>query len=282
MPKVARCRLSPVIASTKTHQLKLMIALPSSVDLNMILWDCIHKAVCPQQLRFGIMVECTSIHDATTEIDPILRSYVCVGHTVARKDLPHSTRRLRRLCRRFVNSDESVTVCMDYRAILQHEWDKTILNFYPKLKEGVILSSPSCSEGGIARFPCMAMSFRGVERGVSLPFHTTHKVCIVPSVCVCSEFIVARPGTLMEWVSTKTNSNVHPFVPTKTFLLPNPELDVLYMNGLPSQCRQHVSGVLKCETVGLTRTRFDRECILKFGSVSASKLAIKFGIESLT
>ena len=52
----------------KTHNIKILLRVSPGEDWNTILWGYMQAAYYPQQLRFGILVECSSIADAEQDI----------------------------------------------------------------------------------------------------------------------------------------------------------------------------------------------------------------------
>jgi hypothetical protein len=239
----------------------VLIATPSTVNWNELLWETLRNAFAPQQLRFSVLVECERLHDAEAELDPLLRSCAHV-HFGMRRD---PKRRLRRLARRFVSGDERVVVALDYRARLRQDWDSEVLRACERLPGGVALTASSVVRGE-ARFPCLDADGR---RAPSLAFRVKDRV--VPVVCGCVEFFAACPGVFEKWPPDRF------FASSSPFLNADPTLEALML-----QEDDSTRNVVPCERVGLTPNYDDAEAIAKFGTARAARLASKFGRDSLS
>jgi hypothetical protein len=253
------------------HNIKILFRVPSGEDWNSILWDYMKAAFYPQQLRFGILVECSSITDAEQDVDPLLRSITNVKYVFRKQNSENQA--VRRLSRHFVLGDETIVIIVDNRIRFRTSFDCNIIHLFTHLDDEVLVSVPSRCTNGKGHFPCLVK--QSGARNVSLPF-CIETSCLIPSVCVCHEVMFARPHIFQNWSELKSIRHVTTPVP----LVVNDErTESLYIESSHSS----ETGIVdRCKTVGIVNLDDEEERILKFGTAHAGKLAVKFGYESIT
>ena len=241
--------------------LKVLLDVRASDDWNELLWHCIHSAVAPHTLHFGVLVGCVSLHDANTDVDSLLRSRADVHHCRARSHTSHA-RSMRRLVRHFVGGDETFVVVLDPRARLVPEWDTAVVGCCADLDSYTAASCPSVSRDGAAGFPLVDAS--GARHGDTVAFAAAAADGVQPSVAWCSEATIGRPSALQGW------PDVAHVVPTRPVVSHDPCIDVARDVTLPPP-------VPRAARVGLTARYGEDEAIVKYGSVKAARLAVRFG-----
>lgn len=276
---IVRLRNRPPVVTNSSpsniQNIKVLIAVPSFEDWNSILWNCVRSSLYPQQVTFRVLIECSSIHDAELDIDPILRPCVRVDYGV-KKYVNVPERRVRRLTRRFLTHDESLVVVLDYRAVLRPSWDLSITSLCEELSNNSILSTPAATGHTVGHFPCLSSSDDGVRRVKSLPFHMAEAE-LLPSVCWCPELTIGRPAAFAEWTATGPLSSTLLLTTPTPLLINNPTLENVFI-----QSQQSCTVVYKTHhSIGLADPHNNREAIIKFGSTRAAKLATRFGYKHL-
>ena len=251
-----------------THNIKILFRVPSGEDWNNILWDYMKAAFYPQQLRFGILVECSSITDAEQDVDPLLRSITNVEYVLRKHNSVNQT--VRRLSRHFVLGDETIVIIVDSKVRFRTSFDLNIIHLFPHLDYEALVSVPSRCTNEKGHFPCLVR--QNGARNVSLPF-CIETSCLVPSVCVCHEVMFARPYIFQNWNELKSIRHVTTPIP---LVVNDEQTESLYIESFHSETGM----VDRCKTVGIVNLDDEEERILKFGTARAGKLAVKFGYES--
>lgn len=255
-----------------TYNIKVVFSVPSGEDWNAIIWDHIKTAIYPQQLRFGVLVECESISDAERDVDPLLRSMTNVDYVLKKKITYALHRRVRLLSRTFIVGDETVVLVLDWRARLLTGFDQRLTSLCSGMDSTTLVSIPSRRTDERGHFPCLFSQQR--RRNVSLPFRLPSET-LVPSVCVCSEVMFAHPNVFQGWKLLDTFRLMCTPAP---LVVDDKNLEYSHIEEYhPPPDGQ----TTRCETVGIVDSCDDEERILKFGSARAGKLAIRFGYKSI-
>ena len=274
----------PAHPSVLRH-IKVLVAVPSCDDWNALLWDCIRAALLPQQVSFGVLLECSSVRDANTDVDPILRPCVRMEYAVTQADPNDVAKRVRRLARRFVMQDESYVLFLDYRARLCPSWDRHLTSACASLRADAIVSVPSRSTTSVGYFPCAEMVQGRTRRIESLPFYQPVEY-LVPSICWCPELTVGRPAAFESWpprsCTLEARQTRRLLACPTPLLVDDTRLERLFLES-PCACTSltfapHASSGWN---VGLVDPHDERETIVKFGSSRRAKLARQFGHESI-
>lgn len=252
---------------TDTH-LKILLRVPSRVDWNNILWQYMKAAGNVRQLRFAVLVECLSLSDTETCVDPLLQSICSVEYVLQIRDLGVD-RTVRRLTKRFVVGDETVVVMVDHHIRPRPSYDVGIVALCQKLgTEETVVSVPSRCTGGRGHFPCLGDDGR---RSGSLPYRTDSP-CLVPCVCLCSEFIFGRPSIFKNWRDCSAFTNVGTPFP---LVHDDPQTESHHRD----VCEMRATSAERCTRVGIVDRNDETERTLKFGSARAGKLAIRLGYD---
>ena len=258
--------------------IKVVFAIPIRHDWRDVLMHVLARARYPRRLNFGVLLECTRPEDADLgDVDADLRGIALVEHVRApRTEDP--ARRIRRLARHFVRGDESVVVFLDPRTRVVHAWDATLTTLLRHAPSQAILSAPTSDR--VPAFPTLRVRSTGsVARAPARAFEGPEAPVAVPSVCWCSEFTAGRPQAFSGWPrklavhsGAAQSVGVH-VVPACTLVEANETLAEALLDDDEGCADMHCGAH---ERVGLTRDADDAECIQKFGSSRAARLALEF------
>lgn len=247
------------------HNLKILFCVSSGEDWNEILWEIMRNAFHPQQLRFGVLVECDSLRDAERDVDPLLRSITHVDFVLRKQNTPDKS--VRRLSRHFVLGDESVVIIVDSGVRFRNSFDLAITKLLTHLDDDILVSVPCRCTNERGHFPCL---MEGGGRNQSLPFFMDTD-CLVSSVCVCHEVMLARPQVFRHWVNS---SKARHFTTPLPLVLDDRNIETSY---IARCCQGATEGTGRWSTVGIVDAADEQELILKFGSTRAGRLSVKFG-----
>ena len=270
------------------HDVKVLFSVPIHDPWRDTLLHLLSQARYPRSIQFGVILECTSASDADFgNVDADIRSFVRVSHAPAPRDPTDAGKRIRRLVRRFVDGSETMVIFIHPRVQVMRHWDVIASSLLEAESRStarpVILSAPAASHDGCAGFPTVwcrdSVVRRGTSRLATRP--SSKRPRATPSVCWCSEFTAAKPDVLQSWPLKAAASPVaqtvglHHVVPMVPLVEADPKLEEAILTADPghpdaSSCGAH-------ERIGLTRDADDRERILKYGSSSAARLAVRFG-----
>ena len=283
-------RLFPVRTVTaqssrvSSANIKVLITCPSGKSWYDTAVHILVQSNAPRSVRIYILIECETINDtASDDVDDTLRGVVEISHVKApnQKD---DINRIRRLIRRNITGDEDAIVCVDYRARLVRGWDSISLALLSSAAPNALISSPTSSSTGAARFPTRMGSDNGtVFRGLNREFKADESLMLVPSVCWCSEFCIFKPK-MLENVAKWHNSVV---AQTREFeaqgldhMVPCTPLiefdDRIHADITMNDVGTNKEPLHKYERMGLTKYASDAEKIIKFGSSRAARLAVQF------
>ena len=243
------------------------------------------QSSAPLNLKVEILVECESVKDIHLEEEvEQMKGSVRLTH-VKRKGEGCPIYRLKRLTNRCVRGDETLVVYMDSRARLVPSWDLLLMKLHEDCEGDMIISAPSSSRTGRAKFPTLTGgSEKGVMRGMDRKFVSTDLgISVVPSVCVCTEFCSFRPKMLKsvtEWKSSPVaftrDMKAKGYMiacPTCTFV-EREKLLYDYVVKYDKGCMK--TAIEKSNKIGLVNPEDDKEKIVKFGSCRAANLTIQF------
>lgn len=229
-------------------------------------------------VAISVLLECddhtqtVNTHDAS---DSILRARVHVECTD--RNVLHPNAVLRRLVRRFVAGDETIVVHVSSCARLASQWTQRL--HISHVQDGRVVSCPTPSTTGCARFPTLDSSDGTTRRGASRCIAGTvmNAIDTVPSVCWCPEVTVGAGETMRAWTTIRTNSFVDQVDQSSHATYTYPLLcydDTLEdeMQSLDAGSTNH--DLLKCERVGLTHAADGNERIIKYGSLFAARRAM--------
>jgi len=219
------------------------------------------------------------------------------------KDKTHPCSRASRLIKKYVCDEDEVVAIAEEGCIFLPGWDDVVLSFLPK---NGILTCPTASKSGAATFPRLRQRSNGsAARDDSLSFPKGGEGCergCVPSVCWCGEFSVAsgkawRKWKRMEYVRKgETYSEVRrgseeergqeeaplPSVQCYVPLLPVLSHDSKIEESILDDDEGRKEGEeMKCdppsvlEVAGLSRRASHEERVAKYGSIVASRIAVK-------
>lgn len=250
------------------HHVKVLIAVPASEDWNELLWDYMRAAVYPQDVQFGILVECLGVRDADVDVDSILRPRVRVHHAVAPHDAPvrDMRRRARRLVRHFQSGNETIVVVADHRARPCPSWDMNLIRLQQQMPAPGLITTPAAATDGIGHFPCVVRSDNTTRRGTSRAFWR-NSCEPVRAVCWCPEFTAGDPQTLRDWMAAADDAVFH--ASPVPLILPDPALEAAHMG-------REVTDSAPGGVVGVADVEDEHEAMMKFGSIRSAKLAIRF------
>lgn len=269
-------RLSTAVSASPSGLLKLIVLARAADDWNAMAWNAVRAACEPRAIHFGIFVECAAIEEAEAELDAVLRSHARVDYDVL-TSRPHP-RRVARAVRRFVTGDETAVVVLHRKSALLPRWDETVLRLAAQLDETTVASAPPRVREE-ARFPTLRQKSDGrVAREASLSFKGQGAV-LVPSVCWCPEVVFATPAAFKKWPASDEmvdDPSRRHVVPAVALLEENRELEDEMLDD-DANCSAAERRVRRCETVGITTAPTEAEMTLKYGSVRAAKMAVKFG-----
>ena len=234
------------------HVLVLFVAPVHDAAWRDALWHMLTQAASPPNVRFGVLLECTSETDLSEEVDTELRHVARVVH-VPRRSHHDPAHRMKRILKRFVKGDEVAVVVADYRVRLAQGWDATVVRLVGGSR---LLTAPAAGHA----FPTRTADG---GRGASRAFQTSPALASTPSVCWCAEFTAGTPSAF----------GVRP-QKYRVPCLPLVESD----ERLEAECASAVERVAasKEERVGLSPRSSDAERIRKFGSSRAARLAVEF------
>lgn len=259
--------------------IKILFRVCSKTDWNSIIWDHISAAAYPEQIRFGVLVECESMHDAESEVDALLRGSTSVEYTVA-KGAQSIHRNVHRLCRRFIVGDETIVVVVDWRARFQMSFDAHLIELGKQMDDSTLVSSPSRCTDDKGHFPCSLRRANRKRRNGSLPFRNGGLI-LEPSVCVCTEMMFARPRVLQIWSSARDEAVRHVSTPCP-LMVDDMDLEQEHIDTDQDVFSSKSSEMQRYENVGIGHPGDRRELVHKFGSVRSGRLAVKFGYEELS
>lgn len=263
--------------------LKVILTCGSKEDWHDTVIHLLQQASDPLCLEVRVLKECGSVKEVMSdeEVEASFKGVVRVVH-VKRPPTECPLLRLRRSIQKCVNGDEDIVLSLHSNARLCLAWDSVIIRVMDETPSNSIITCPTASKKGTARFPTLrkkdASVFRGADRKIK------RAAPLVESVCICYELCAFRPDSLSSittWCSSVVDFTNHLHESGVTCFLPSiPLLDhdrnallhvLSYDKGSPT------TTFADCEAFGLTRGSSDSERISKFGSCKAAKLMIKFG-----
>ena len=252
---------TPKVTKEACH-IKVLIACKPDQPWQECLWHLITRASSPQNLRFRVMLRCSTLHDADVALDSALRRHARVSY-VPRGQHDGSAGDL---VAHFVRGDERYVCVVDSAARVVVGWDRDLV----PSERRVMLSCCVPKEQGSACFPVLARDGRrGKERSFVQPARV-----FVPSVAWCAELSIASPSVWKEWVENGKEPWHH--VPAFPILHP---FEPVGNDTPPPSSSSSSSSPSYEERVGLTRHAGDVEKIAKYGSARAARLAVEFAKE---
>ena len=294
--------------------LKVLLACTTNTWYDVVM-HVMAQASAPLTLQICVMIECDHIREVSFEddVDPHLRGIVRLMHVKRRRHKQSPIAKLQRIASRCVAGDETLVVYMDERVKLVSGWDVWIMKMYEDTArvgggrggergrdggaigdQNLIVSCPHASKSNLAQFPTLRQDQEAnrVTRGLDRKFGPTHRVELVPSVCLCTELCVFPPDALRGFRATKEGNKVPTESPVaytvaleeRGFVMAVPTIPLvehdktLYANVMVHDkgCDNTTTVVSKNERIGLTRHANDYEKIVKFGSCRAAKLTLQF------
>ena len=265
--------------------IKVMFSTTAKDPWKDTIWHIISQANFPSTVRICVLLECASLKDADlAELESTLKSVVQVHCVKKQKNNDDYPRRVRRLKKHFVHEDESLVVCMDVRCRLVPGWDILLMELMQEEPDTTVLSMPACARDGnkIPCFPTLRQRSTGaIAREKSKPFGGALALTLVPSVCWCAEFTVAKPKAFSDWPAVNAPVSALGSMPgNKDFVVAcvvivedNDDVESFYLDADEGE-----EGVRfgRHEQAGLTRLDNDTEQVRKFGSCQAASLALHF------
>lgn len=278
--KLLRLRQRPTLLEPMPlKHIKVLFAAPPAYDWNTAMWECIRAAALPQQVTFGIMLECSTLKDAQWDVDNLLRTRATVDYC-AKRSHRNVCKITRQLVRRFVNHDEQIVAIVDHRARFRTGWDVNLCDHLRKFDDTTILSAPAVTRDDGAHFPTLRRTSMGYARRDDCVKFESEAPSLTPSVVWCPEVTVGAPGAFVDWPPggciVDAGDKKRLLVPCFPLLEHDSALEEEYVDGDLATVHETRS-LHPAELAGLTR-RFDaKEAIRKYGSTRAGKLAIRFG-----
>ena len=237
----------------------------SEEEWQAVVLHYMERARSPAGVRFGILLQCDSTQNVRPH-DRMFRNIVALHH-VPRVNMT-ALRRMRRLARRFVTGDETRVVLVDPRVRVRWGWDDNLLQC--PLPENVLLTSPAHADAG---FPTLLPVRHGetpaVARGPARPLasqDSPHEH--VPAVCLCHEFVAGTPGAFANGAACT------PAVLTTPLLESDSCLETRLLAEYDDAREEGTCTPLA--RIGLSEQPTAFECVCKYGSTSAAKLALRF------
>lgn len=267
------------------YLLKVMFATSPRESWKETIWHLISQANFPPTLRICVLLECSNLKDADlATLEPSLKSMVQVHCVKKCRNRDNYPRRVRRLKKRFVHEDEQLVVCMDVNCRLVPGWDILLMELMQDEPDSTILSMPATTRDNnkVPCFPTLRQRSTGaIAREKSRPFAGPLALLLVPSICWCAEFTVAKPKAYADWpVAGAPISALGNMPASKRFVVASLPLveDDDRVESVYLDADEGEEGVRfgNHERIGLTRFEDDTENIRKFGSSQAAGLALHF------
>lgn len=233
-------------------------------------------------IRVSLLLSCRSAEDVRERdaIDDILSPLVHIE--VSWRVPDHPGARLRALVRKFVSGDERIVVVLAKDVTPVIEWGKLVRKFAGVCDDGGVVSCPTASLRGEARFPTLRRRSTGaIARDTSVAMRRPDgagDAAVVPSVCWCPEATMLSGRTAWQWSAIRTPSFVDQtaqsphFVPTCALLEHNDRVeDDMIDHDEGSETYQPVDA----EFVGITKHSTGGERIEKYESLFHARLAVR-------
>lgn len=246
------------------YDVKALFYAPVESNWIEVVWHLFSQASNPQNVHVGVLLECTKPSDAELIAPPELQHAVTLVHVNARKLAPGPKHD--ELLRRFLRGDETVVVLLHRDIRLRHGWDETLVGLRREFPSTRFTVPASCSHE--PTFPCLAAD--GTRDARDRTFVTKDTYTAVPSVCVCAEFVAGPPAA---WAQS---SSFPYLVPTFSMLEVCSEKTWLRIFQDVQSTTTTAAVVSTNERVGLTPRPTEWECVCKYGTVRAAKLAGEF------
>lgn len=216
------------------------------------------------EIVFGLLIECERMEDALNDRTETYPCDVRVHHTVALSADSHS-KRLSKLHRKFVNGLEDLIVLSDSRAVPEFGWDLSLMDAFQR-SEWDLVTCPLCPH--VAGFPTLRERSNGdVVRDEAKAFLHRDTTAIVPSVCLCNEFVAFRPVHIPPFENARVGVPTFPLLRPVTSRVEDEVLDTNLHPLRPS--------LLHSEKLGLSTRPSGDELYHKYGSATAAKLAVR-------
>ena len=222
--------------------IKVCFTCRRDTDWKDVVSNYIRSAVLQTGIRFGVLVQCDSVGDVSIEEHREIRKITEVCHTT-KIPSDHHTLRVRKIIKRFVNGSETIVLIVDPRIVPEYAWDRKLLNIpqfkrsmkdSSNLKDSSVVVSIPWSEHAVG-FPTLRERSNGdVCRSSAMEMRFTDNVKAIPSVVICTEFMVAKPDVWIAW--RKSRSSLHhleyTLVPVFPVIEPNEKMedDILDVN----------------------------------------------------
>lgn len=220
-----------------------------------------------ERATHGVEIRLLVETDEDLRVDSTLRGVVRVERGIPSRETPHPRRSHARVARKLLDDVELPVVIVDARATPVWGWDDILLRLLPHTPETGIVSAPTASVAGVARFPTLRQASDGerAKRDDPVEFPPVQPA-IAPSVSWCAELSFATSPEPLRALDgrAKHYAQADVYVPTVALL----EHDAALEEAILDEDEGHTKRVVKSEGVGLTADADDAERILKYGSVA--------------
>lgn len=266
---------------------KVCFAARVNDDWQSVVVRYLQSASRPEGVEFGILLQCDAVADVFKEHEDSLYRRVVTIHHCTRLDDEKHERRVRRMARTFLTGQETAVIFADPRLVVRWGWDGVALRTAASLTNDDVVSVPCSAQHDVA-FPVLRVNSAGMlVRDAAKPFShattlddaTTH----VPSVCWCTEFTLGRPLAFDAWPNKRVSwweqmDAKHHWVLTAPVLeraTESLEEHVLDVNYAPSETLERNASVASLAVLGLSARPSELECMHKYGSSRAARMAVK-------
>jgi hypothetical protein len=193
------------------------------------------------------------------------------------------------MARAFLMGQETSVIFADPRRVVRWGWDEIAQRTAVSLTNDDVVSVP-CSVEHDATFPVLrvnsaGMLVRDTAKPLSHPTSSDDATTHIPSVCWCTEFTLGRPFAFDTWPNKRVSwweqmdKKQHWVLTTPVLERVSESLEehVLDVNYAPSTTLDRNPSLA---TLGLTSHPSELECMHKYGSSRAARMAVKLDKQS--